>query len=42
MFVGKLFVGCWPSLFSLHAVIEVLGGCHRFGQLDLFVVAWVV
>ena len=41
-FVGQLFVGRWASLFSLRAVIEVLGGCHRFGQLDLFVVVWVV
>ena len=41
-FVGQLFVGRWPSLFSLRAVIEVLGGCCRFGWLDLFVVVLVV
>ena len=41
-FVGQLFVGCWPSLSPLRAVIEVLGGCRRFGWLDLFVVVWVV
>ena len=41
-FVGQLFVGCWPSLFSLCAVIEVLGGCRHFGRLDLFMVVWVV
>ena len=41
-FVGQLFVGRWASLFSLRAVIEVLGSCRRFGQLDLFVVVWVV
>ena len=41
-FIGQLFVGCWPSLSPLRAVIEVLGGCRRFGWLDLFVVVWVV
>ena len=41
-FVGQLFVGCWPLLSPLRAVIEVLGGCRRFGWLDLFVVVWVV
>ena len=41
-FVGQLFVGCWPSLSPLRAVIEVLGGWRRFGWLDLFVVVWVV
>ena len=40
--IGQSFVGRWLSLFSLHAVIKVLGGCHHFGQLDLFVVVWVV
>ena len=42
VFIGQSFVGCWLSLFSLCAVIEVLGGCCCFGQLDLFVVVWVV
>ena len=41
-FVGQLFVGCWPSLSPLRAVIEVMGGGRRFGWLDLFVVVWVV
>ena len=41
-FVGQLFVGRWALLFSLRAVIKVLGGCRRFGQLDLFVVVSVV
>ena len=41
-FVGQFFAGCWPSLSPLRAVIEVLGGCRRFGWLDLFVVVWVV
>ena len=42
VFVGQLCVGCWSSLSPLRAVIEVLGGCRRFGWLDLFVVVWVV
>ena len=41
-FVGQSFVGRGLSLFSLRAVIEVLGGCRRFGRLDLSVVVWVV
>ena len=45
--VIRLALVCWAlavscrSLSSLRAVIESLGGQHRFGQLGLFVVVWL-
>ena len=29
-FVGQSFVGCWPSLSSVHAVIKLWGGGGSF------------